>query len=105
MRQARADAPGSIATALSEFDFRVATGAIAGIGDAGNRYIEAVRPWELAKAERTDPTVTAKLDTVLGELIDTCRDIAVHLTPFLPAAAVRIAAQVGVIGVVEAGRG
>jgi methionyl-tRNA synthetase len=38
--------------ALADFDFRRAAEAVMRIGDEGNRYVEAVRPWELAKAER-----------------------------------------------------
>jgi methionyl-tRNA synthetase len=65
------------------------------IGDEGNRYVEAVRPWDLAKAERKDNAESTALDTVLAELVATCRDIAEHLQPFLPAAADRIAEQCG----------
>jgi methionyl-tRNA synthetase len=95
LRAVRAEADAAIAAALGAFDFRRATEAIVRIGDEGNRYIEAVRPWELAKAAPTDPDASARLDAVLGELVDTCRDVARHLTPFLPQAAARIAAQCG----------
>ena len=95
LRRSRADAPGAIAAAFADFDFRRATEAVVRIGDEGNRYIESVRPWDLAKTARTDPAAASDLDAVLGELIDMCRDIATHLTPFLPAASARIAAQCG----------
>ncbi|MGH3903108.1 MAG: hypothetical protein ACRDTE_02745 [Pseudonocardiaceae bacterium] len=52
LRAARSEATAAIDRALAEFDFRRATEAITRIGDEGNRYVEAVRPWELAKAER-----------------------------------------------------
>jgi methionyl-tRNA synthetase len=93
LRQVRATASQTIRVALGEFDFRQAVNAVTAIGDEGNRYIESVRPWELAKAERVSGAPTASLDGVLAELIATCRDIAEDLTPFLPAAAARIAAQ------------
>ncbi|MGH8901754.1 MAG: methionine--tRNA ligase [Egibacteraceae bacterium] len=96
LRAARADAAGHIAHALEEFDFRRAVEAIIRIGDEGNRYVEVVRPWELAKAERKeDATPPEFLDAVLAELVATCRDLAEHLQPFLPAAARRIAEQCG----------
>src|SRR5262245_39826371 len=90
LRRARDKAGATIAEALAEFDFRRAVEAVTAIGDAGNRYVEAVRPWELAKAERHE-----RLDAVLAELVATGRDIAVHLEPFLPTAAERIALQCG----------
>ncbi|MGH8909097.1 MAG: methionine--tRNA ligase [Egibacteraceae bacterium] len=95
LRAARADAAGRITHALGEFDFRRAVEAVISIGDEGNRYVEAARPWELAKAERRQDAAPEALDAVLAELVMTCRDLAVHLQPFLPAAARRIAEQCG----------
>lgn len=95
LRAARSEAAPAIDRALTEFDFRRAVEAILRIGDEGNRYVEAVRPWELARAERQDRTSNATLDSALAELVATCRDIAVHLQPFLPTSASRIAEQCG----------
>lgn len=95
LRLARAMAPATIDAALAEFDFRRAVEAVTAIGDEGNRYVEGARPWALAKAESVQDASTAELDAVLSELIATCRDIAERLTPFLPAAAERIASQCG----------
>jgi methionyl-tRNA synthetase len=90
LRRVRANAGATIDAALAEFDFRRAVEAVTAIGDAGNRYVEAVRPWDLARGADTE-----KLDAVLAELVATGRDIAVHLAPFLPAAAGRIELQCG----------
>lgn len=95
LRAARAEAVERITYALEEFDFRRAVEAIIRIGDEGNRYVEAVRPWELAKAERKEDAPAELLDAVLAELVITCRDLAYHLEPFLPAAAERISEQCG----------
>jgi len=95
LRAARATAGPTIAAALAAFDFRKATEAVVAIGHAGNRYVEAVRPWELARAERSDGASPGRLDGVLAELLAAGRDIAHHLVPFLPAAAARIAVQCG----------
>ncbi|MFC0437162.1 methionine--tRNA ligase [Kutzneria buriramensis] len=84
LRAARAAAAETIDEALAAFDFRPAVGAVLHIGDAGNRYVQATKPWQLDPAER---------DSVLAELVATCRDIAAHLAPFLPVAARRIADQ------------
>ena len=95
LRAARQAAAPAIDEALEGFDFRRAAEAIVAIGDEGNRYVEAVRPWELAKAERKGEADTSALDGALGELLVTCRELAEHLRPFLPAAAQRIAEQCG----------
>jgi methionyl-tRNA synthetase len=94
LRAARANASSVISQALDHFDFRRAVDAIVAIGNEGNRYVEAARPWELAKAERAG-TGTSALDGVLGELLVTCRELAERMRPFLPSAAERIAAQCG----------
>ncbi|MFD0853547.1 methionine--tRNA ligase, partial [Actinomadura adrarensis] len=84
-------APARIDAALEDFDFRSATGAVWTIVDEANRYINRVRPWELAKTEGADD----RLDAVLATLLNTCRTIGDHLEPFLPDAAARIATQCG----------
>ncbi|TDC86839.1 methionine--tRNA ligase [Actinomadura sp. 7K507] len=81
------EAPDLVDAALDDFDFRRATSAVWRIVDEANRYINRVRPWELAKAE--DP----RLDGVLAELVNACRAVAGALEPFLPDAAGRVARQ------------
>jgi methionyl-tRNA synthetase len=95
LRAARSEAGPAIDRALADFDFRRAAEAVLRIGDEGNRYVEAVRPWELAKTERQDHAGSGALDAALAELIETCRDLASHLQPLLPAFASRIAGQCG----------
>jgi methionyl-tRNA synthetase len=95
LRAARAAAGPTIAAALAEFDFRRATDAVVAIGHAGNHYVEALRPWDLSRAERVDGAPTDRLDGVLAELLAAGRDVAHQLTPFLPSAAERIAVQCG----------
>jgi methionyl-tRNA synthetase len=81
-------APGLIARALEDFDFRRATEAVWRIADEANRYVNRTRPWDLARAE--DP---AELDAVLSALLVACQAIGTHLLPFLPDAAARIIRQ------------
>jgi methionyl-tRNA synthetase len=81
-------APGLIAEALEDFDFRRATEAVWQIADEANRYVNRARPWDLAKAGDG-----AKLDSVLSVLLLACQAIGVHLAPFLPDAAGRITRQ------------
>ncbi|MEW2356507.1 methionine--tRNA ligase [Spirillospora sp. NPDC029432] len=87
-------APDFVDAALADFDFRRATAAVWAIADQANRYISHVRPWELAKAERTgDDQAARRLDAVLATLVRSCRAVAEHLQPFLPDAAYRINQQ------------
>jgi methionyl-tRNA synthetase len=82
-----------IDTALQEFDYRAATAAVWVIADEANRFVNRVRPWELAKAERAGTGQAACLDAALGLLLDACQALGRELSPFLPDAAGRIAAQ------------
>jgi methionyl-tRNA synthetase len=82
------NAPGLIARALDDFDYRRATEAVWQIADEANRYVNRARPWDLAKAGDR-----AELDAVLSALLLACQAIGTYLTPFLPDAAARIIRQ------------
>ncbi|MEV4754679.1 methionine--tRNA ligase [Micromonospora sp. NPDC049559] len=87
-------APGLVAAALDNFDFRAATAAVWSIVEEANRYVELVRPWQLFRAERDgDPHATVRLDGTLDVLVRACRTLAEQIGPFLPDAGDRIAAQ------------
>jgi len=81
-----------VGAALHEFDFRQATAAVWAIADEANRFINRVRPWEQAAAERGDD-VPARLHAVLYLLVRACSAIGRELAPFLPDAAARITSQ------------
>jgi methionyl-tRNA synthetase len=83
-----ASAPGLIAGALADFDYRRATEAVWQIADEANRYVNHRRPWDLAKAGEH-----AELDAVLAALLRACQAVGRHLAPFLPDAAARITRQ------------
>ncbi len=80
-----------IAAALEDFDFRRATTAVWAIADEANRFINRVRPWELARAERDG--AGGQLDALLGALFAACSALGRELAPFLPDAAARITRQ------------
>jgi methionyl-tRNA synthetase len=87
-------APARIAAALDGFDFRSAAAAVWTIVEEANRYVEHIRPWHLAKAERDgDPQAPVTLDSALDLLVQSCRTIAEHLRAFLPHTAARVTAQ------------
>lgn len=86
---------GRIDAALDRFDFRQALAAIWELVTAANRYVDDTKPWEIAKAAKNgDVKADAQLDIVLADLIETIRLLAVHLSPFIPLGAAKIAAQV-----------
>ena len=84
--------PVRVDEALAVGDFRRATGAVWAIVAEANRFVETVRPWELARAEHTEPG-ERQLDAALAVLVGACRTLAAELSPFLPAAAGTISAQ------------
>jgi methionyl-tRNA synthetase len=66
------------------------------VGEA-NRFVEAEQPWVLAKAAKNgDASADERLTGVLGDLLEACRVIAFAAAPFMPQAAARAAAQLGV---------
>jgi methionyl-tRNA synthetase len=84
-------APATIDAALDDADFRTAAAALTDVVDAANRCIEATTPWTLAAAGRNgDREASARLDAILGVLLQSCRVLGDELTPFLPDAAARI---------------
>ena len=96
----RADPPSLVAglseridAALARFDFRAATAALTDTVEAANRLIETERPWQLYRAESAGDTEAGRrLDSLLSQLVPTCRAVALELGPFVPDGADRLAA-------------
>lgn len=63
--------------------------------DGANVYIDRVRPWELAKAEKAAGTPSAELNTALYHIAEVLRVIAANLTAFLPHASASILQALG----------
>ncbi len=57
-----------------------------------NKYIDEMAPWTLAK----DPNQKERLDTVLYQLLEVLRFVAVLLAPFMPQTAEKIQGQLGI---------
>lgn len=72
-----------------------------------NRYIELVKPWEIAKRRETDAEAEAHLGEVLAHAAGTLLQIADYLKPFLPttAAAIERTFGSGVIVPIESAGG
>lgn len=55
-----------------------------------NRYLETVKPWEIAKRKDTDPEAESHLAEVLSHAVGTLTQIADLLVPFMPTTAAAI---------------
>lgn len=58
-----------------------------------NKYIVEREPWTLAK----DPANNARLATIIYNLLESLRIIAVLITPFMPSSAKKIMDQIGIV--------
>jgi methionyl-tRNA synthetase len=81
----------AVESAMAEFAFQRALVEIWSFIGAVNRYVDAARPWALAK----DPAQRGRLAAVLGTLGSALRYLGIVLEPFLPEAAARIRAAGG----------
>ncbi len=81
----------SVGREIDRFAFHRALREIWTLVDFANRYVEQNAPWDLAK----DPKKRPRLDTVLYHLAETLRILAIHLFPFMPTTAQRMAAEIG----------
>jgi methionyl-tRNA synthetase len=71
--------------AMSSLQFNQAMDEVWVTVRALNKYIEVVKPWEIAKKREKDPEAEAHLAEVLAHAVGTLLQIATLLTPFLPA--------------------
>jgi len=76
---------------MDRFAFHRALREIWTLVDFANRYVEKNAPWDLAKESKN----RARLDVVLYHLAETLRILAVHLFPFMPTTAQRMATELG----------
>jgi methionyl-tRNA synthetase len=91
---AAAALPETVDAALGRYDFRAACAAIAGLAEAGNRFIEVEAPWHLARAaDAGDVDAAARFEAVISALLHTCRVAAAELQPFVPTGAAHLIDQ------------
>lgn len=90
--------------AMSELRFNVAMDEVWETVRSLNRFIEVVKPWEIAKQREKDPEAEAHLAEVLTQAAGTLLQIAQQLQPFLPdtAEAIMRTFSTGVIVPIEA---
>jgi len=77
---------------FAELSFHKALIAIWELINQANKYIDSMGPWALAK----DPGQAGRLDTVLYQLLEVLRFVAVLISPFMPQTAEKIQRQLGI---------
>ena len=77
---------------FGELSFHKALIAIWELINQANKYIDSMAPWALAK----DPGKAGRLNTVLYQLLEVLRFVAVLISPFMPQTAEKIQRQLGI---------
>lgn len=90
LREAATGLPEAVERGMSRIQFSEALERIMAVVSQANRYIELQAPWKLAKAQHQE-----RLDTVLSNLAEVIRVVAVSLDPFMPSVAEAIWQQLG----------
>ena len=82
---------GKCAKKMDSFCIADAVNEVMAVAKRSNKYIDETMPWALAK----DEAKKERLGTVMYNLIESIRFIAVQLKPFMPETAEKILAQIG----------
>lgn len=86
--------PSKVEEAISQFLTHEALLAIWELVSAGNKYVDETQPWTLGKKHKAgDPVATARLGTILYNLLESLRLVADLCQPFLPQTSSKIAEQ------------
>jgi methionyl-tRNA synthetase len=86
--------PAMVHEAMLRNDFNTALAAIWKLIDRSNKYIDETLPWSLAK----DMDKKVRLGTVLYNLSESLRFVAVLLQPFMPETSPKMLRQLGLMG-------
>ncbi|MBN1664759.1 MAG: methionine--tRNA ligase [Deltaproteobacteria bacterium] len=95
LEEAATGAVSEVANGFQELAFHKALIAIWELINRTNKYIVEEEPWNLAKA----PENKARLDTVIYNLLESLRIIAILISPFMPGTSEKIMAQLGIADV------
>lgn len=74
---------------FEQFDIKGAVESLLALAREGNLYVDQQKPWELAKTDK------ARLEVVLGNLMELCKALGEMLQPLIPESAQKILDQVG----------
>ncbi|MDI6827621.1 MAG: methionine--tRNA ligase subunit beta, partial [Armatimonadota bacterium] len=81
-----------VGQSIDRLQFSEALGLIWGVISQANKYLEGQAPWRLAKEDASSP----RLDTVLYNVLETVRAIAIVIQPFMPSVSQAIWKQLGI---------
>jgi methionyl-tRNA synthetase len=90
------ETPGIVASQMDKLAFSDALSAIWELINKANKYIEEEAPWKLSKAGSID-----ELETVIYNLCEVLRIVAILVTPFIPTTASRMWQQLGFTDPIE----
>ena len=82
---------GKVDSLIDRTQIKQALETIFTLVDRANKYIDETEPWKLGK----DASKTARLATVLYNLLDTIRIISTMLSPFMPTVCPKVWEQIG----------
>lgn len=97
LRERALDTPGKVERHISSQELPQAIRAIRHLIGVTNRFIVSTVPWQLAD----DPEQQERLNTVLYNICESLRFVAVSLRPIMPETAQRIIEQLGIEGISE----
>ncbi|WP_151446106.1 methionine--tRNA ligase [Lacisediminimonas profundi] len=86
------DVAGEVAALYEGREYGKALRLIMGLADGVNEYVDANKPWELAK----DPANNDRLQEVCSRLLEAFRILTIYLKPVLPDLALRVEALLDV---------
>lgn len=91
LKKVALDSVGRCAAKMDSFCVSDAVAEVMAVAKRSNKYIDETAPWALAKEEDKKE----RLGTVMYNLIESIRFIAVQLQPYMPETAEKIFAQIG----------
>ena len=90
LKKTALESVGKVASSMDAFCIADAVEAVVNLAKRSNKYIDETAPWALAK----DESKKARLGTVLYNLLESIRFIAVQLQPYMPETAEKIFGQI-----------
>ncbi len=90
LKKTALESVGKVASSMDAFCIADAVEAVVNLAKRSNKYIDETAPWALAK----DEGKKARLGTVLYNLLESIRFIAVELQPYMPDTAKEILRQI-----------
>lgn len=90
LKKCALDSVGAVAASMDEFKISDAVNTVLSFAKRCNKYIDETMPWALAK----DETKRERLATVLYNLTECIRFLAVELTPYIPETSAKILEQI-----------